>query len=98
MKNLLLLLAGATMICFSGCDNDDDEDVNNMDPATRTELITATDWMMVSAVETENGQSVDVFAAQPATAQDDVFNFSDDGVVVREEGITRETGNADVVE
>ena len=98
MKNLLFLLAGATVICFSGCDNDDDDNVNNMDPATRTELISSTDWMMVSAVETENGQTVDLFAAQPTTAQDDVFNFSEDGAVVREEGVTKAVEAADIVD
>ena len=98
MKNLLLLLAGVATIGFTGCDDDDDDSVDNMDPATRTEMITSTDWIMVSAVETANGQTVDIFAAVPATAQDDVFNFSENGAVAREEGITREVGSADVVD
>jgi hypothetical protein len=98
MKNLLLLLAGTTIICFSGCNDDDDNNVNTMDPATRTELISSNDWMMVSAVQTENGQTVDLFTAQPVTAQDDVFNFSEDGAVIREEGVTKEATAADVVD
>lgn len=99
MKNLLLLLACAASISFYGCDDDDDDAADNMDPvASRTELITATDWMMVSAVETENGQTVDLLAAQPVTARDDIFNFEQEGAVVREEGATREAGNSDVVE
>jgi len=98
MKNLLLLLAGAATICFYGCDNDDD-DANVVEPmATRTEMITATDWTMSSAITMENGQTIDLLAAQPVTAQDDVFKFEDNGEAVREEGATKEAGSSDVVE
>ena len=98
MKNLLLLLAGAATICFYGCDNDDD-DANMVEPAaTRTEMITSTDWTMSSAITMENGQTIDVLAAQPLTAQDDVFVFEENGEAVREEGATKEAGSSDIVD
>ena len=99
MKNLLLMLAGAATICFYGCDNDDDDAANTVEPtASRTEMISSTDWMMESAVMVENGQTVDLLAAQPETAQDDVFKFEESGKAIREEGATREVGNSDVVD
>lgn len=98
MKNLLLLLAGAATICFYGCNDDDDND-NVVEPtATRTEMISSTDWTMASSVMIENGQTVDMLAAQPVTAQDDVFKFEVSGKAIREEGATREAGNTDVVD
>ena len=99
MKNLLFTLAGIATFAFAGCDNDDDDVANTVEPtATRTELLTASDWMMTAAVQTEDGQTTDLFAAQPATAQDDVFSFDAVGQAVREEGATKEVGNSDVVD
>ena len=98
MKNLLLLLAWAATICFYGCDNDE-EDTNVVEPtASRTEMISSTDWTMTSAVMMENGQTVDLLAAQPVTAQDDVFKFEANGEAVREEGATKEDGSTDIVD
>ena len=98
MKNLLLMLAGAATICFYGCDNEDDDD-NVVEPsASRTEMITSTDWTMESSVMVQDGQTVDLLAAQPATSQDDVFKFEESGKAVREEGETKDVGNSDVVD
>lgn len=99
MKNLLLMLAGAATICFYGCDNDDDDVANTAEPtASRTEMISSTSWTMDSSIKMENGQTVDMMAAEPATAQDDVFKFNAAGEAVREEGATRDIGASDVVD
>jgi len=99
MKNLLFTLAGIATFAFAGC-NDEDEDVaKTVAPtASRTEMITTKDWMMTSAVQVENGNSVDLFAAQPVTSRDDVFKFEESGKAIREEGATREDGSSDVVD
>lgn len=99
MKNLLFTLAGIATLALAGCDNDDDDATNSVEPsATRTEIIASTDWIMASSIQTESGRTVDLLAAQPATAQDDVFKFSSTGEVKREEGATKEVGNSDVVD
>lgn len=99
MKNLLFTLAGIVTLTFAGCNDDDDDAANTATPtATRTEMISASDWMMTSAVKVENGNSIDLFKAQPATAQDDVFKFEESGKAVREEGATKDVGASDVVD
>ena len=99
MKNLLFTLAGIATLALAGCDNDDDDVTNSVEPtATRTEIIASNDWIMASSIQTESGRTVDLLAAQPATAQDDVFKFQPTGEVRREEGATKEMGNSDVVD
>jgi hypothetical protein len=99
MRKILFALAGTAIIGFSSCSSNSDGNNDHVEPAaTRTAMITNANWVMTSSVHTESGRSINVFADQAATAQDDIFRFNTDGVAIRKEGATRITGNPDEVD
>src|SRR5687767_1410452 len=97
MKNLLLTLAGIACLSLTACDDDDDA-VNSIEPtASRMEMITGSDWVLVSDSDlAATGLPEELKTSR--FSQDDIFRFRANGEAIRDEGPTKENGNPQIVE
>ncbi|MFC5271064.1 hypothetical protein [Adhaeribacter terreus] len=91
-------MAGIACLALTACDNDDDDAVNSVAPtASRMELITSTNWTLVSSDEIAFNDLPDALKTSPFS-RDDIFRFKANGEAVRDEGPTKEEGKPQIVE
>jgi len=97
MKNLIFTLAGIACLSLSGC-NDDDDDVTRMEPAaSRMEMLTGRDWLLVSDAAMLDNATPDALKTS-TFSKDDIFRFRPNGEAIRDEGPTKEDGKPQIVE
>lgn len=88
MKRVLLLATLAITCVVSACKKDDDK------PKSKTDLLTAKNWKITSAVSTEvgaNGQTIttDNYASADACDKDDYLKFQADKKLIISQGAVK---------